>query len=152
MEIIKNYYQTPIGTLEIAGNAAGIISIDFVENRRKIDREIHQDLQNCITQLDEYFNGKRREFSVVYQLHGTDFQKKVWQQLTRIPFGETASYREIAIAIGNQKAVRAVGNANKNNKIPIIIPCHRIIGSNGKLTGYAGGLWRKQWLLEHEKI
>jgi methylated-DNA-[protein]-cysteine S-methyltransferase len=101
--------------------------------------------------LEEYFKGTRREFDLKLRIEGTDFQRRVWDSLCGIPYGCTASYGEIAAIIGNPKASRAVGNANNRNRIPIIIPCHRVVGCNGKLTGYAGGLWRKEWLLSHEK-
>jgi len=104
-----------------------------------------------LTQLDEYFKGKRRKFSVKLDLRGTVFQKRVWQALLKIPFGGTASYQDIAEAVGNRKAVRAVGNANGANPVAIIVPCHRVIGSDGSLVGYGSGLWRKRWLLSHEQ-
>ena len=107
-------------------------------------------LLDCRIELDEYFKGQRKDFSVLYKLEGTMFQTSVWQALTTVPYGKTASYKEIAQQIANEKAVRAVGMTNSKNVISIIVPCHRVIGQNGKLTGYAGGLWRKQWLLEHE--
>lgn len=112
----------------------------------------HPDIiKNCCEQLDEYFHGKRTEFSIPYITNGTSFQKDVWQALICIPYGKTASYEDIAKLIRRERAVRAVGNANGKNKLNIIIPCHRIIGKNGKLTGYGGGVWRKKWLLEHEQ-
>lgn len=151
MEIYKAYYASPIGAIEITAAESGILSLDFIDEMKKSD-VIPQILKDCITELDEYFKGKRKEFTVNCELKGTDFQKKVWKALEEIPFGKTMSYKEIAEKIGNPKAVRAVGSANHNNKIAIIIPCHRVIGSSGKLTGYAGGLWRKEWLLNHEKL
>ena len=108
-------------------------------------------LKLCFTQLDEYFRGKRKVFSIPFQLHGTAFQKKVWHALLDIPYGLTKSYGDIAGKIGHKNAFRAVGNANNKNRIAIMIPCHRVIGMNGRLTGYAAGIWRKKWLLEHEK-
>jgi len=108
-------------------------------------------LKDCIRQLDEYFKGKRMTFDLPLIISGTDFQKKVWNELKKIPFGKTASYKDIALKAGNVKAVRAAGNANNKNKIAVIIPCHRVIGSDGKLSGYAGGVKRKKWLLEHER-
>ncbi|MBC9786055.1 methylated-DNA--[protein]-cysteine S-methyltransferase [Heliobacterium chlorum] len=108
-------------------------------------------LTACLQQLDEYFRGTRKDFNVKLNPQGTQFQKQVWRKLPDIPYGKTASYKDIAEAVGNPKAVRAVGGANSQNPISIIVPCHRIIGSNGKLTGYAGGLWRKEWLLAHEQ-
>ncbi|AXI10981.1 methylated-DNA--[protein]-cysteine S-methyltransferase [Oceanobacillus sp. 143] len=147
-------YQSPVGIIEIIGNQEAIHSILFSE-KDKLENFLHADtpqvLEECYNQLEEYFHGKRRDFSFSYEVEGTDFQKNVWKALTDIPYAETGSYKDIAVSIGNEKAIRAVGSANGKNKLSIIIPCHRIIGSNGKLTGYAGGLWRKEWLLEHEK-
>ncbi len=108
-------------------------------------------LKEGLIQLDEYFKGERRKFSVKLDLRGTDFQKQVWRALLNIPFGQAASYRDVAEAVGNKKAVRAVGNANRVNPVTIIIPCHRVIGSDGSLVGYGGGLWRKRWLLSLEQ-
>ncbi|MEE8416616.1 MAG: methylated-DNA--[protein]-cysteine S-methyltransferase [Desulfobacterales bacterium] len=114
------------------------------------DAELPFCLKACLKQIDEYFKGKRKEFLLNLEPLGTNFQKRVWQQLRKISFGETVSYGDIANAIDNPNACRAVGNANRINPICIIIPCHRVIGSDGSLTGYGGGLWRKEWLLEHE--
>ncbi len=149
----KAYYKTDIGYLEITGNQEGVLSIDFLDEAPPKTKEIHPSLNETIKQLDEYFKGNRMEFDVKIhpQLKGTEFQKKVWNELKKIPFGKTVSYRDIAIGVGNEKATRAVGNANRNNQIVIIIPCHRVVGSNGKLTGFGGGLWRKEWLLNHER-
>lgn len=147
-------YASPLGIIEIKGNEEGIFSVLFVE-RQQVEFFQQADtfaiLINCFTQLDEYFKGERLEFSVPFIIEGTAFQQSVWQALTTVPYGKTASYKEIAILVGNEKAVRAVGTTNSKNLISIIVPCHRIIGTNGKLTGYAGGLWRKEWLLEHEQ-
>lgn len=107
-------------------------------------------IKNCIKQLNEYFNGKRTEFKIDTAQLGTEFQQAIWKELMKIPYGKTISYRELSKRIGNVKAIRAVGTANGNNSIAIIIPCHRVIGSNGDLIGYSGDLWRKKWLLEHE--
>jgi len=148
------YYQSEIGWLEIIGTHESIKVINFIEPEERdsnlADVEIPQVLTDGVTQLDEYFKGKRQVFSLKLAPEGTDFQKAVWHQLLEVPFGTTMSYLDIARAIGNEKAVRAVGAANGQNPIVIIVPCHRIIGSNGKLTGYGGGLWRKEWLLNHE--
>lgn len=108
-------------------------------------------LEDCMKQLDEYFKCERKEFTIRYQLQGTDFQTKVWNELCKIPYGKTVSYGDIAAAAGFGGSSRAAGGAIGSNKISIIIPCHRVIGKNGKLTGYAGGLQRKEWLLNHEK-
>lgn len=156
-EASKTYsasYTSPVGTIEIIGTQEAILSIDYVETEAPtplIREGIPQVVKDCWRELDEYFNGTRVEFTVRYVNKGTDFQLGVWQALTAIPYGETASYQAIARAIDNEKAVRAVGTANGKNKLSIIVPCHRIIGANGTLTGYAGGLWRKEWLLAHEQ-
>ncbi|MCX8130481.1 MAG: methylated-DNA--[protein]-cysteine S-methyltransferase [Clostridia bacterium] len=149
-EIYKAYYESEIGIIEITGNKDEILSVCYFEGSPSA-LEIHPCLEKCIKQLDEYFKGQRKEFTIKTGINGTDFQKKVLREVMKIPYGKTASYKEIAEYIGNENAVRAVGNANRNNNLAIIIPCHRIVGSNGHLTGYGGGLWRKQWLLEHEK-
>lgn len=151
MEQHKAFYESEIGILEILGTEQGVTSILFVPEMPTSVVEVHPCLQECINQLDEYFRGIRKTFSVKLDQQGTAFQKNVWNQLRSIPYGETVTYLKIAELIGNQKAVRAVGAANGKNKISIIVPCHRVIGQNGTLTGYAGGLWRKKWLLEHEK-
>jgi methylated-DNA-[protein]-cysteine S-methyltransferase len=104
-----------------------------------------------MTQLDEYFLGKRKNFDLPLSLHGTTFQLAVWKQLETIPYGKTKTYKDIAIGVGNEKAVRAVGLTNGRNPIAIVVPCHRVIGSNGKMVGYASGVWRKEWLLAHER-
>ncbi|MGE7934662.1 methylated-DNA--[protein]-cysteine S-methyltransferase [Viridibacillus arvi] len=152
--LYKLDYESPIGVLEIIGTDKAISSIMFSEKDRAVNNIQDKTpivLENCYHQLDEYFKGDRREFTFPIKYEGTNFQKTVWNALTSIPYGKTVSYTDIAVLIGNEKAIRAVGNANGKNKMSIVIPCHRIIGSNGKLTGYAGGLWRKEWLLQHEK-
>ena len=144
------YYNSPIGILEIITSEDAILSAIFVEEAKEIaeDTEV---LRDAIKQFDEYFKGTRKDFNIKCEVEGTEFQKKAWKALMEIPYGETRSYKQQAIQIGNEKATRAVGNANSKNLISIIIPCHRVIGSNKSLTGYAGGLNRKHWLLEHEK-
>ena len=144
-------YRSEIGSIEIVGNQKGILTTTFVEGEFEADRNLPACIIKCLRQLDEYFKGQRQKFNVSLLLEGTDFQKAVWRQLQKIPFGQTASYGDIARAIGNPKAFRAVGNANNKNPVPIIIPCHRVIGSDGNLVGFGSGLWRKQWLLDHEK-
>ncbi len=148
-EMCFGYYQSPIGLIEIAGTSGAIHSLDFVERQRE-NYASNGMMKGVVQQIREYFNGTRSEFDLAIDPQGTAFQKAVWRQLLRIPFGETASYGDIARAIGNPKAVRAVGGANGRNPISIVVPCHRIIGSDGSLTGYGGGLWRKEWLLKHE--
>ncbi|QFF97548.1 methylated-DNA--[protein]-cysteine S-methyltransferase [Psychrobacillus glaciei] len=147
-------YSTPIGVLEIIGTEEAIISIMFSDQdvvTHLLTKDTPVVLQNCYHEMDEYFKGERHEFSFSYINTGTEFQKSVWNALTTIPYAETGSYKDIAVSIRKENAVRAVGSANGKNKLSIVIPCHRIIGSNGKLTGYAGGLWRKEWLLAHEQ-
>lgn len=143
-----SYYDSPIGLIKITANENAITGLDFVYKKTK--EEENELIIICKKQLDEYFKGERIEFDLDIHLNGTEFQVAVWNELKKIPYGEKRSYKDIARAIGNEKAVRAVGGANNKNKIAIIVPCHRVVGSDGSLTGYAGGLWRKQWLLEHE--
>jgi methylated-DNA-[protein]-cysteine S-methyltransferase len=151
MQTFKAYYKSPLGAIEIVGNQDSIIALDFVEDRQPEDGEPTFRVKACRKQLDEYFKGERREFFLNLQPAGTDFQKSVWRQLEKIPYGKTTSYAEIAALIGKPNASRAVGSANGKNPIAIIIPCHRVIGSDGTLTGYGGGLWRKRWLIGFER-
>ncbi|MCF6180519.1 methylated-DNA--[protein]-cysteine S-methyltransferase [Lutibacter sp.] len=144
------YYKTPIGTAKIIGNDLGISSITVIDDEIETTKNISEFLTDCVQQLDEYFKGKRTEFTLKLNPKGTDFQKKVWSELLNIPYGKTRTYLEQTKKLGNVKAIRAVASANGKNPIWIVIPCHRIIGSDGSLTGYAGGLWRKKWLLAHE--
>ncbi|MCK6625228.1 MAG: methylated-DNA--[protein]-cysteine S-methyltransferase [Anaerolineae bacterium] len=151
----KVYYPSEIGLLEIIGTAESIRAINFVD-AEEVDQAIEAAdpppaVAACLAQLDEYFKGQRRDFSLNLEPAGTAFQQTVWQQLTTVPYGRTVSYLDVARQVGNEKAVRAVGAANGQNPIVIVVPCHRVVGSNGQLTGYGGGLWRKAWLLEHEK-
>jgi methylated-DNA-[protein]-cysteine S-methyltransferase len=151
VQTVTAIYKSEIGPLEVIGQQNGILTITFVEDESGADRSLPACMKECLRQLDEYFKGTRKKFSVPLLLDGTDFQKAVWRQLQRIPFGQTASYGDVARAIGSPKAFRAVGNANNKNPIPLIIPCHRVIGSDGKLVGFGSGIWRKEWLLDHEK-
>jgi methylated-DNA-[protein]-cysteine S-methyltransferase len=143
--------DSPIGLLQIVCSHTALAAIHFSEHQVTAGPGESELLSEVIRQLQQYFSGERTEFDLPLNPQGTPFQKTVWQALQTVPFGKTASYKAIAEAIGNPKAVRAVGLANARNPIPIVIPCHRIIGSNGKLTGYAGGLWRKEYLLNLEK-
>lgn len=144
------YYKTPIGTAKIVGDAHGITEVSVLDDAIESSCKIPEYLKDCITQLEEYFNGIRTEFTLKLNPQGTDFQKRVWNELLQVPFGKTCTYLEQSKKLGDPKAIRAVAAANGKNPIWIVIPCHRIIGSDGSLTGYAGGLWRKKWLLEHE--
>lgn len=150
METLKTFYISPIGTIEIVGSAERVLELNFVEGESQGDARLPDCLETCVEQIDEYFKGNRKEFSVPLQTEGTEFQQKVWRQLKRIPYGAVASYGDVARAIGRPTACRAVGSANHSNPIAIIIPCHRVIGADGSLTGYGGGLWRKEWLLNLE--
>lgn len=145
------FMQSPIGVIEIVGNSEGVSSILFKDDvSLAISETIPRELNNVVTQLQEYFEGKRSTFNVKIAPKGTDFQKRVWNELLNIPFGKTLNYQQIANKLGDPKVIRAAASANGKNPISIIIPCHRVIGSDGSLTGYAGGLHRKKWLLEHE--
>jgi methylated-DNA-[protein]-cysteine S-methyltransferase len=145
------YYRSPIGVIEIIGTEQGVTAVNFVRGRSSGTARPDPFLGTAVVQIDEYFCGKRRQFSLPLSLGGTGFQKEVWRGLVGIPYGETVTYSELARAIGRPKASRAVGQANHRNPISIIIPCHRVIGSDGRLVGYGGGLWRKEWLLAHER-
>ncbi|OEH93264.1 methylated-DNA--[protein]-cysteine S-methyltransferase [Bacillus solimangrovi] len=145
------YYDSPVGVIEVCTSKKSVLRIEFVDEKKQVNQELPSILTKALDQLDQYFKGERQQFDLPVEFEGTEFQKKVWNGLLTIPFGEVWSYKDLAVEIGNEKAVRAVGNANRNNPISIIIPCHRVIGANGTLTGYAGGLHRKEWLLDHEK-
>jgi len=149
MSLESAYIQSPVGILEITGNTEGIRSILFI-NEAIEPTQVPPALHDCVNQLNEYFAGTRKQFDLVLDPAGTDFQLKVWAQLQTIPFGKTISYLDLARLTGSETNTRAVGNANGKNKINIVVPCHRVIGSNGKLTGYGGGLWRKEILLKLE--
>lgn len=142
--------ETPIGYAKIVGDHNGITSVSILDKSENASEYIPKSLEDCVTQLKAYFNNQLRTFDLKLNPEGTLFQKKVWKHLSQIPYGKTVSYLELAKQLGNAKAIRAVANANGKNPIWIIIPCHRVIGADGSLTGYAGGLHRKQWLLNHE--
>ena len=145
-------YDTEIGRIKISEKDEKIIGFVFSDYKKEDEIEKETELiKKAYTQLEEYLSGKRTEFNIEIEMIGTEFQKKVWKELLNIPYGETRSYKDIAIAIGNEKACRAVGNANNKNPIAIIVPCHRVVGSDGSMTGYAGGLNIKEKLLKIEK-
>lgn len=148
-ELQTAFIESPLGTLMLVGNEAGLQKLLVSENETP-SAKIPESLQETASQLDSYFKGKRSDFDLKLNPQGTDFQKQVWKQLLDIPFGKTTTYLDMAKRLGDPKTIRAAASANGKNPIMIIIPCHRVIGSDGSLTGYAGGLWRKQWLLEHE--
>ncbi|EAS41307.1 cysteine methyltransferase [Photobacterium profundum] len=152
-----HFYDSPLGKIRLLATDEGLISLTIPSQR--IDDHIDSNwiygadiLLTCCHQLDDYFSGELTEFTVPLAAVGTIFQKQVWDALCRVPYGETCSYKAIADSIGNPKAVRAVGAANGKNPIAIIVPCHRVIGTNGKLTGYAGGIEHKAFLLKLEGI
>ncbi|MGD0581886.1 MAG: methylated-DNA--[protein]-cysteine S-methyltransferase [Bacteroidales bacterium] len=163
--IVTGIIETPIGKMVAGSVKEGICLLEFTDRKmlnteykilaRYLKDEISEGysihIENITSELEEYFEGNRKTFSVPLVFAGTDFQKLVWNELMRIPFGATRSYTRQAEAIGDSSSVRAVANANGMNKISIVVPCHRVIGENGHLTGYGGGLWRKKWLLDHEK-
>ena len=142
--------NSPLGVTKIVGDDQGIASVTVLNSEEKVTDIIPQELEDCVDQLKEYFQGERQQFNFQINPKGTEFQKRVWQKLLSIPFGKTTSYLELSKQLGDVKAIRAVANANGKNPLWIVEPCHRVIGSDGSLTGYAGGLQRKQWLLEHE--
>ena len=149
------YFESPIGVIEIKGTGSGVSALNFVEaGRARPGRRgkapLPEPLAEGLEQIDEYFRSVRTAFTVKLDLRGTDFQKKVWAKLLRVKFGRTTTYKALAAAVGNPASTRAVGGANHRNPVSIIVPCHRVIGSDGRLTGYGGGLWRKDWLLRHE--
>lgn len=149
--IYQSIYNSPIGNLLIEATNEAVVAISFLDDDPQIMEVENHLTKRCKDQLEEYFKGTRKTFDLPIVYEGTRFQTEVWEALRSIPYGETACYQEIAIKLNNEKAVRAVGGANNRNRLPIIIPCHRIIGKSGKLVGYAGGLDKKQWLLNHER-
>ncbi len=150
--LYTSFYHSPVGVLRIKCDAIHLTALEFVEDeyQNTKDFEASPIRDNCRKQLDEYFKGSLQQFTIPLQQQGTDFQNRVWNKLCDIPYSDTITYLELAKRLGDPKCIRAAGTANGKNNIAIIVPCHRVIGSNNKLVGYAGGLWRKQWLLEHE--
>jgi methylated-DNA-[protein]-cysteine S-methyltransferase len=144
------YIKTPVGIAEITGDENGVAVISILDSEKEVTKKIPAALKEVVSQLNEYFEGKRHDFTFAINPAGTEFQQKVWQELLKIPYGKTVSYMEQTKKLGDVKAIRAVASANGKNPLWIVVPCHRVIGANGSLTGYAGGLWRKKWLLEHE--
>jgi methylated-DNA-[protein]-cysteine S-methyltransferase len=142
--------KTPLGNAIITGDTNGISKIQILDDVIEVSTDIPKEFQLAVEELNGYFNGTIKEFSFSINPKGTDFQKKVWEELLHIPYGKTYSYLELSKKLRDVKAIRAVASANGKNPLWIIIPCHRVIGKDGSLTGYAGGLWRKKWLLEHE--
>ena len=145
------FYHSPVGWIRIVAEDGAVTGLDFVERRAADSPSPMACLLAARVQVEEYFRGCRTIFDLPLDLRGTDFQKDVWNELLHIPFGATACYKDVAVKVGRPDAVRAVGAANGANPVSIIVPCHRVLGSDGRLTGYGGGLWRKEWLLRHER-
>lgn len=143
------FISSPLGTTKIVGDENGVSIISILE-QGETSKKIPKQLKEAVTQLNEYFEGKRQNFDFTINPKGSDFQQKVWQELRNIPFGKTVSYLDLSKKLGDVKAIRAVASANGKNPLWVVVPCHRVIGTDGSLTGYAGGLWRKKWLIEHE--
>ena len=154
MSVFITCYHSPIGKIKISGTADYISQVTFVNEDApavEISETIPPLLIECTEQLIQYFQGARRSFELPLNQQGTAFQQEVWTELMSIGYAKTISYINVARRTGDPKATRAVANANGKNNLCIIVPCHRVIGANNELTGYSGGLWRKKWLLEHEK-
>ena len=154
MEYEVAHIKTPLGIAKIVGDKDGIAEISILDENSTtshlLGKTIPNNLKDATQQLEQYFSRTRKSFNLKLNPIGTDFQKSVWQELLNIPFGKTRSYLEQSKQLGDVKAIRAVASANGKNPLWIVVPCHRVIGSDGSLTGYAGGVWRKKWLLEHE--
>ena len=144
------FIHTPLGIAKLLGDMEGLQSITILNSEEIITDVIPEVLEDAVYQLNEYFEGNRQNFDLELNPQGTDFQQRVWKALSDIPFGKTTSYLNLSKTLGDIKAIRAVAAANGKNPLWVIVPCHRVIGSDGSLTGYAGGLHRKKWLLEHE--
>jgi methylated-DNA-[protein]-cysteine S-methyltransferase len=144
------FIKTPLGVAKIVGDYLGLASISVLNTDEVITEIVPEVLEDVVYQLNEYFEGKRTNFDLLLNPTGTDFQQRVWKGLLEIPYGKTVSYLQLSKTLGDVKAIRAVAAANGKNPLWIVVPCHRVIGSDGSLTGYAGGLSRKKWLLEHE--
>jgi methylated-DNA-[protein]-cysteine S-methyltransferase len=144
--------ESPIGFIRITGNDDYVFEITFVDKYKQFVSEPPKEVKKCAVQLQAYFSKARKTFDLALKPVGTDFQQSVWNELHQIPFGKTTTYARQAAKLGDLKAIRAVGTANGKNPIPIVIPCHRVIGSDGSMTGYAGGIDKKEWLLRHEGV
>ena len=153
--LVSHIYHSPIGQLNITATEGCITELSFIDSENEVyssdfENILPEVIHQCVDELIEYFAGTRRSFTVPINQEGTEFQQKVWKGLLEIPFGKTCSYMDLSKKLGDVKAIRAVASANGKNPLWIVVPCHRVIGTDGSLTGYAGGLWRKKWLLEHE--
>jgi methylated-DNA-[protein]-cysteine S-methyltransferase len=152
-EVYYTYYESPLGLIRIGGTETFITEVVFVDEQQDMlhgEPGVTEVIHQCTEELIEYFRGNRKKFDTPLSQTGTAFQEMVWKELLTIPFGKTISYQQLADAIGDSKATRAVAAANGKNNIMILIPCHRVLGSDRSFTGYAGGIWRKKWLFQHE--
>jgi methylated-DNA-[protein]-cysteine S-methyltransferase len=150
MVMVAGVYKSPIGSIVVTASESGVTELNFSDEPVNPESKNNLILEKCLKQLDEYFSGLRTTFDVELDLRGTEFRMAVWRALLLLPYGKTSSYGRLAASIGRPKAGRAVGGANHNNPVSIIVPCHRVIGGDGSLVGYGGGLDRKKWLLAHE--
>lgn len=150
--IYNSFYESPTGWIEIRADEIGLVSVLFLDEKPSAEVLPNHITKQAEQELREYFEGNRKEFTVALHAKGTDFQHQVWKQLMELPYGKTATYLDISNQLGDSKLTRAVGSANGKNPICVIVPCHRVIGSDGSLTGYAGGMQRKKWLLQHEGV
>ncbi len=155
MEVFHTYYQSPVGVIRVSGTEHYISEMSFIDNVQHLPASsqsapLPPSIIQAIEQLIRYFNGELRKFDFPIHQDGTDFQQKVWNELSQIGYGKTISYLDLAKKLGDPKVIRAAASANGKNQIAIVVPCHRVIGSRNDLVGYAGGLWRKKWLLDHE--
>jgi AraC family transcriptional regulator of adaptative response/methylated-DNA-[protein]-cysteine methyltransferase len=165
MQLLTKHIDTPLGKMMICASDEGVCIFDFAFRRMmpsimarvkkalgaEMEEGDHPYMETLTSQLNEYFSGERKEFNLPLHFLGSAFQLKVWEGLQQIPYGQTRSYKSQSIYLGDEKAIRAVARANGENGLAIIVPCHRVIGEDGSLTGYAGGLRAKQWLLDHER-
>lgn len=148
--VFRAYYKSPVGLLSVTANDTAVTGLSFVKQKHAKEKK-NEVIKDCLKQLSEYFKRERFDFNIAVEQQGTELQQKVWKQLQKIPYGMTMSYLTMAMKLRNRTLARAVGNASGQNNIPIIVPCHRLVGSNGDLTGYLGGIEKKRWLLEFEK-
>ena len=152
-ELYYTYYDSPIGLLRIGATETYIAELTFFDDKEQMvhgEPGVCDVIHQCTEELIEYFQGRRKQFTIPVHQEGTEFQKRVWNELIGIPFGKTINYLDLAKQLGDPKVIRAAASTNGKNKIAIIVPCHRVIGSDKSLVGYSGGLWRKKWLLQHE--
>ena len=150
-KIARAFFRSPLGLIEIRADDEGIVSVLFSNGGKSEDKITNRFLKKCLLELEEYFTGKRQKFDLNLGFDGTTWQKKVWHELLKIPFGQTVSYSELAEKVGGKQLARAVASSCAQNKLMLLVPCHRVIGADGRLKGYSGGFRHKKWLLDFEK-